>query len=135
MVLGNVRALSCNDDRLIRLGYVVSGVAELPMLEVLDVSQNRLTGSLPAHWTSAKLVELDAHDNALTGPLPASLAQLPRLAYVQLQVTSRKLFSVYIHQIALGVSQMSKIDDLQTAVLPLLYCARCRDLCTGAATG
>lgn len=67
---------------------MTSGVAELPMLQILDVSENRLTGSLPAHWTTAKLVELDAHDNALTGPLPASLAQLPRLAYLQLQVSA-----------------------------------------------
>ena len=59
----------------------------LPMLEILDVSNNKLDGDLPTQWEAAKLVELDAHDNALTGQLPASLAQLPRLAYLQLQVT------------------------------------------------
>lgn len=59
----------------------------LPMLEILDVSHNRLDGNLLNQWETAKLVELDAHDNALTGQLPASLAQLPRLAYLQLQVT------------------------------------------------
>ncbi len=58
----------------------------LPMLEILDVSHNKLGGDLPTQWVTAKLVELDAHDNALTGQLPASLAQLPRLAYLQLQV-------------------------------------------------
>lgn len=59
----------------------------LAMLEILDVSHNRLDGNFPSQWETAKLVELDAHDNALTGQLPASLAQLPRLAYLQLQVT------------------------------------------------
>lgn len=61
------------------------GLAALDVLQILDVSQNRLSGSLPQHWSASALVELDAHDNTLTGPLPAGLAELPRLSYLQLQ--------------------------------------------------
>ncbi len=86
-----------------------SGVAALPMLEVFDVSENRLTGLLPASWTAAKLVELDAHDNALTGPLPASLAQLPRLAYLQLQVASTQLLSLCSLQSICGADYLSSV--------------------------
>lgn len=76
-----------SDGKSWKWGWAV-GLAKLPMLEILDVSHNRLDGALPTQWETAKLVELDAHDNALTGQLPASLAQLPRLAYLQLQVAS-----------------------------------------------
>lgn len=62
-----------------------AGLARLASLEVLDLSHNAITGTLPRHWDAPRLVELDLHDNGLTGQLPGSLAALPRLSYLQLQ--------------------------------------------------
>ena len=70
-----------------------AGLARLGALQLLDLSHNRLTGALPAHWDAPRLVELDLHDNALTGQLPGSLAAQPRLAYLQLQARMRALVS------------------------------------------
>lgn len=55
----------------------------------MDLSLNRLTGSIPANWDAPKLVELDLHGNALSSGVPASLAALPRLSYLQLQVRTQ----------------------------------------------
>lgn len=63
-----------------------AALAALEALQILDLSYNQLSGSLPAHWDTPRLVELDLQSNALTGPLPAGLARLPRLSYLQLQV-------------------------------------------------
>lgn len=65
----------------------------LQALQILDLSLNKLTGSIPSGWDTPKLVEIDLHRNALSGRVPASLASLPRLSYLQLQVHDLPLLS------------------------------------------
>lgn len=66
-----------------------AGLAGHQALQIVDLSLNRLTGSIPANWDAPKMVELDLHGNALSGEVPASLAALPRLSYLQLQVPTQ----------------------------------------------
>ena len=63
-----------------------AGLAGLQALQIVDLSLNRLTGAIPSAWEAPRLVELDLHGNALSGGVPGSLAALPRLSYLQLQV-------------------------------------------------
>ena len=63
-----------------------AGLAGLQALQILDLSLNRLTGAIPSPWEAPRLVEMDLHSNALSGGVPGSLALLPRLSYLQLQV-------------------------------------------------
>ena len=63
-----------------------AGLAGLQNLQIVDLSLNRLTGTIPSSWEAPKLVEMDLHSNALSGRVPGSLALLPRLSYLQLQV-------------------------------------------------
>ena len=64
---------------------LLADLAEAQELQILDLSLNRLTGSIPSSWDGPRLVEVDLHGNALSSGVPASLAELPRLSYLQLQ--------------------------------------------------
>ncbi len=72
-----------------------AGLAGLQALQILDLSLNRLTGAIPSPWEAPRLVEMDLHSNALSGGVPGSLALLPRLSYLQLQV--RQLQKKVLH--------------------------------------
>ncbi len=53
------------------------------MLQVLGLSHNQLTGTVPSSWASmASLQAAYMDSNQLAGDLPASWAELPALAFM-----------------------------------------------------
>ena len=63
-----------------------AGFAAMPELRALHASFNQLTGVLPSAWAAPALQQLGVRANMFAGPLPASLASLPALAVLDLQV-------------------------------------------------
>jgi len=59
-------------------GTVPTTIFSLPILSVLDLSHNSLTGSIP-EVTAEKMISLTLEGNALTGSVPASLLTLPMI--------------------------------------------------------
>jgi Leucine-rich repeat (LRR) protein len=81
--MGRVIELSLPDNNLI--GILPGSLAELDQLQLLDLSQNHIAGSVPESWTDLLLLDsLLLNDNQLTA-LPDSLDQLSALSVLHVQ--------------------------------------------------
>ena len=92
-------------------GVVVGGapprVRELAFLERLELSDNRLTGSIPAAWGPlARLRWLDLRENKLAGGVPAELGQLGNLQ--QLWLADNQLTGA----IPVELGNLAQLQDL-----------------------
>lgn len=67
-----------------RLGGSLEPLAACTMLTQLDVSGNAFNGTLPRGRNWSRLVVLDASHNTLSGSIPSGLYHLPVLAYLSL---------------------------------------------------
>lgn len=69
-----------------RLSGTLEALANCSTLSLLDVSGNRFSGTLPdvsaSNWS--RLVVLDASYNQLTGSIPSGVYHLPVLTYLSL---------------------------------------------------
>ena len=64
-------------------GRLPPGIAELTALERLELSKNRLTGSIPAAWGAlARLRWLDLRENKLAGTIPPELGRIGSLEWL-----------------------------------------------------
>ncbi|OAY81828.1 putative LRR receptor-like serine/threonine-protein kinase IRK [Ananas comosus] len=57
-------------------GSIPSYICKLKYLEVLDLSNNSLSGELPECWNNSSLSVLDLSNNNLTGEIPSSIGSL-----------------------------------------------------------
>ncbi|CAH9093765.1 unnamed protein product [Cuscuta epithymum] len=79
-----LRVLTLSSNSL--TGSIPESIAELTQLQTLDVSNNQLTGSVPDS-TIANLISLwhlNLANNQLTGPIPSALAGLDQLEQIDL---------------------------------------------------
>jgi hypothetical protein len=66
-------------------GQVSSRIWDLPVLRILWIADNLLTGTIPPITsTGVRLLDIDASFNEFSGPFPASLWELRNLTYVYL---------------------------------------------------
>ncbi|KAK1266264.1 inactive leucine-rich repeat receptor-like protein kinase [Acorus gramineus] len=65
-------------------GELPSNFCGSPVLSIVNLSHNSLSGPIPNLGSCRKLVSLALADNSLTGEIPNSLAQLPVLTYIDL---------------------------------------------------
>jgi hypothetical protein len=66
-------------------GSIIS--LELPLLESLMLSQNNLTGSIPARWSLPEVKRLDLSRNYLQGSIPTMT--MPKLEYLNLEANNQ----------------------------------------------
>uniref|UniRef100_A0A5B6ZHZ7 non-specific serine/threonine protein kinase n=1 Tax=Davidia involucrata TaxID=16924 RepID=A0A5B6ZHZ7_DAVIN len=57
----------------------------LPYLQVIDLTRNYLSGTLPPEWGSMQLVNISLLGNRLTGPIPAEFGNITTLAELVLE--------------------------------------------------
>lgn len=78
---GHVLEVNLSKRNLV--GPLPSGLFSLPHLQVLDLSENALTGKLeeiiPESPTAPELITVNLEQNLLSGIVPASINQLPKL--------------------------------------------------------
>uniref|UniRef100_A0A251VC20 Putative leucine-rich repeat domain, L domain-like protein n=1 Tax=Helianthus annuus TaxID=4232 RepID=A0A251VC20_HELAN len=58
---------------------------KLLKLEVLDVGQNYLKGTIPSEWATMRLITLTLEDNRLSGPFPTTLTSITSLQYLNIR--------------------------------------------------
>ncbi len=81
---------------------------------VLGLSENNLTGALPAEWGGlSELEALAMSNNSLTGPIPVELGQLQRLRWLELGANSLS------GPIPAELGQLSKLQRLWLGINPL----------------
>ncbi|CAK7344972.1 unnamed protein product [Dovyalis caffra] len=66
-------------------GGIPDWLGDLQSLQILILSNNMLTGTIPSLANLYRLKELDLSSNMLTGSIPASLTTLRRLEYLYLE--------------------------------------------------
>ncbi|CAH8391505.1 unnamed protein product [Eruca vesicaria subsp. sativa] len=66
-------------------GEIPSSLCQLTGMEILNLRNNRFSGSFPNCWNgSSELNEIDASENNISGEIPESLSVLPRLSVLLL---------------------------------------------------
>lgn len=92
---GSISPAICNLDRLSSLiiadwkgvsGEIPGCITSLPLLRVLDLIGNRISGRIPDDIGRFKdLTVLNLADNGLSGPIPGSIVNLDRLMHLDLR--------------------------------------------------
>ncbi|XP_052622381.1 receptor-like protein EIX1 [Lactuca sativa] len=100
--LANLRVLDLSYNRLV--GSIPESLSRLRFLEVLDLSQNHLTGPVPEF--PGNLTKLDLSSNQLTGSIPKSLGKL--VALTDLNLSSNLLNG----SIPLSIGKFAKLRSL-----------------------
>ncbi|KAL7589650.1 hypothetical protein Lser_V15G37590 [Lactuca serriola] len=100
--LANLRVLDLSYNKL--AGSIPESVSTLRFLEVLDLSQNHLTGPVPEF--PGNLTKVDLSSNQLTGSIPKSLGKLAALT--DLNLSSNLLNG----SIPLSIGKLSKLRSL-----------------------
>ena len=103
--LGALAALDLSDNCL--TGELPAALP--PTLRTLELGQNRFRGALPAAWGDAlgELRELRAASSGLDGPIPPSFRRLARLEILDL---SRNRLSGLIPDLADGCARLARLD-------------------------
>ncbi|XP_057999776.1 probably inactive leucine-rich repeat receptor-like protein kinase At5g06940 isoform X2 [Hevea brasiliensis] len=65
-------------------GELPPNFCDSPVMSIINLSHNSLSGQIPELKKCRKLVSLSLADNSLTGEIPTSLADLPVLTYLDL---------------------------------------------------
>ena len=65
-------------------GTIPSRITQLPMLEVLELSENQLSGSIPKFRGQSELYFVSLFDNQLTGSIPVFLVSLRGLLFLDI---------------------------------------------------
>ncbi|KAK1578435.1 hypothetical protein Q3G72_030246 [Acer saccharum] len=65
-------------------GELPPNFCDSPVMSIMNLSQNSISGHVPELRKCRKLVSLSLADNSLTGEIPPSLAELPVLTYLDL---------------------------------------------------
>ncbi|XXG64123.1 hypothetical protein AAC387_Pa05g2158 [Persea americana] len=65
-------------------GNLPDNFCDSPVMSIINLSHNSLSGQIPELKKCRKLVSLALADNSFTGHIPASLAELPVLTYIDL---------------------------------------------------
>ncbi|OMO70188.1 hypothetical protein COLO4_28714 [Corchorus olitorius] len=65
-------------------GEIPPNFCDSPVMSIINLSHNTLSGQIPELKKCRKLVSLSLADNSLTGQIPPSLAELPVLTYLDL---------------------------------------------------
>ncbi|CAL5193497.1 unnamed protein product [Lathyrus oleraceus] len=65
-------------------GEIPPNFCDSPVMSIMNLSHNSLSGHIPQLKKCRKLVSLSLADNSLTGEIPNSLAELPVLTYLDL---------------------------------------------------
>ncbi|XP_050229646.1 probably inactive leucine-rich repeat receptor-like protein kinase At5g06940 [Mercurialis annua] len=65
-------------------GELPPNFCDSPVMSIINLSHNSLSGHIPELKKCRKLVSLSLADNSLTGEIPSSLADLPVLTYLDL---------------------------------------------------
>ncbi|XAR68552.1 Non-specific serine/threonine protein kinase [Bertholletia excelsa] len=65
-------------------GELPPNFCDSPVMSIINLSHNSLSGNIPELRKCKKLVSLSLADNSLVGGIPASLAELPVLTYLDL---------------------------------------------------
>jgi len=109
--LGQLKSLqTLNLRENIVWGFIPTAVAALTELEIFDVAQNRLTGSIP-RFSSTVLRKFDASRNMLTGSLPSDVGASHQLMtlydamYNSLTGTIPKSFKEMRNLVTLSLSE------------------------------
>ncbi|XP_064940292.1 probably inactive leucine-rich repeat receptor-like protein kinase At5g06940 isoform X1 [Musa acuminata AAA Group] len=110
-------------------GDLPADIFDSPVLSIINLSHNSLTGSIPELRNCRKLVSLSLADNSLTGNIPPSLGHLPVLTYIdissnrlsgeippELQNLKLALFNVSFNQLS-GSVPTSLVSDLPASFL------------------
>ncbi|KAJ9135978.1 hypothetical protein P3X46_033096 [Hevea brasiliensis] len=66
-------------------GVLPKSIAKLPFLKGLDLTRNYLSGNIPPEWASTKLEILSISVNKLTGSIPTYLGSITSLTYLNLE--------------------------------------------------
>ncbi|KAG8662596.1 hypothetical protein MANES_01G125200v8 [Manihot esculenta] len=66
-------------------GIVPPEFSKFRYLELLDLSRNCLTGSIPSQWATMRLVDLSFMGNRLSGPFPKVLANITTLKNLSIE--------------------------------------------------
>ncbi|CAH8347653.1 unnamed protein product [Eruca vesicaria subsp. sativa] len=83
VLMPRVRRLYLFDNTFI--GEIPSSLCEATRLNILDIRNNRFSGSFPKCWhESSELYYIDASENNISGEIPESLCDLPDLTLLHL---------------------------------------------------
>ncbi|EEF29396.1 conserved hypothetical protein [Ricinus communis] len=66
-------------------GIVPPDFSKLHYIELLDLSRNCLTGSIPSQWATMRLVDLSFMGNQLSGPFPKALTNITTLKNLSIE--------------------------------------------------
>lgn len=87
--LGSVKSLYRFSASLNRFyGELPVNFCDSPVMSIVNLSHNSLSGQIPELKKCRKLVSLSLADNSLTGQIPPSLAELPVLTYLDLSANN-----------------------------------------------
>ncbi|RLM56041.1 tyrosine-sulfated glycopeptide receptor 1 [Panicum miliaceum] len=76
---GNLQVLTIDACPLV--GKIPLWLSKLTKLEMLDLSNNQLTGPIPSWINNLQLFYLDISNNSLTGDIPIALMNMPMIQY------------------------------------------------------
>ncbi|GAB4827145.1 hypothetical protein Ancab_034034 [Ancistrocladus abbreviatus] len=93
-------------------GSLPKSLVKLPHLEVIDLTRNYLTGTIPREWASMNLTYLSVIVNQLSGPIPKYLGNFTTLIYLSLE---SNLFSGAVP------AELGKLTNLQNLTLSVNF--------------
>ncbi|XP_019052107.1 PREDICTED: probable LRR receptor-like serine/threonine-protein kinase At1g53420 [Nelumbo nucifera] len=69
-------------------GVLPPELAQLPYLQIIDLSRNYLSGTIPPEWGAMKLTNISLMANRLTGPIPKEFGNITTLVDLTLEVNN-----------------------------------------------
>ncbi|KAM5586357.1 putative leucine-rich repeat receptor-like serine/threonine-protein kinase [Rosa sericea] len=87
-------------------GTLPPELARLPYLQIIDLSRNYLSGTIPRNWSSLPLVNISLVGNRLTGSIPIEIGNISTLQ--SLDITSNNFSGV----LPLELGNLTSIDRM-----------------------